>query len=265
MDPGWGHPDTVRALIGTVAVMTMAAILAASALDPAAAVWASTVDGPARTVFRALTRLGKSDWILIPTGLALLGLIALPRMTTARPARDLDRLTRRLGFVFLAVAGSGVVAILLKYGLGMPRPSVTGAEGPMRFTLDPAYASFPSGHSTTAAALAMAVTLMAPRAGLILWPFAVGVGVSRMVVGAHHLSDVVAGLGLGAFFVLALAALFARRGWGFVPSDGPVPRAERYPWRDFLADLAAFTRFCLASARALADTRLRRPTERNPR
>ncbi len=139
-------------------------------------------------------------------------------------------MTRRLGFLFLAVAGSGILAVALKYGLGMPRPSVaaTGAL-PIRFTLDPAFASFPSGHTTTAAALAMAVTLVAPWAGLVLWPFAVGVGVSRMVVGAHHLSDVVAGFGLGAFSVLALAVVLGRR--ATVSGREPVRSPRRNPIR----------------------------------
>lgn len=265
-DPAWRHPDTVRAVLGLSAVILLAAIAASFAADPAAAAWARSIDGPARAVFRALTRFGKSDWILVPLGVFLLALHFLPRVAPVTPERDLARLTRRIAFLFLAVAGSGLLAVVLKYGLGMPRPSVavTGAL-PIRFTLDPAFASFPSGHTTTAAALATAVTLVSSRVGLIVWPFAVGIGVSRMVVGAHHLSDVVAGFGLGVFSVLALAVLLGRRGYGFQVGAGPIPRAEPYPARAVVSDLRAFTRFCLASARALADTRGRRPLRRNTR
>lgn len=265
-DPGWRHPDTVRAVLALSAVILLAAIAAAFAADSAATAWAQSIDGPARAALRALTRFGKSDWILIPLGVSLLALHLLPRVVNVTPERDLGRLTRRLGFLFLAVAGSGILAVALKYGLGMPRPSAaaTGAL-PIRFTLDPAFASFPSGHTTTAAALAMAVTLVAPWAGLVLWPFAVGVGVSRMVVGAHHLSDVVAGFGLGAFSVLALAVVLGRRGYGFGAGAGPIPAAEPYPARAVVSDLRAFTRFCLASARALTDTRGRRSLRRNTR
>jgi undecaprenyl-diphosphatase len=67
----------------------------------------------------------------------------------------------------------------------------------------PATASFPSGHAAMAAAGALAATRMLPLAGWVLWPLATLVVTSRVYLGMHWPSDVIA----GAFFGLAIAWL----------------------------------------------------------
>jgi membrane-associated phospholipid phosphatase len=253
----WAAPDTRRAILALCGVFTLAAVMVAFRFDEAGRLWAEGVTGTTRDVFRALTRWGKSDWLLVPLGVAVLALHGLPRVSPARPSRDLSVFTRRVEFLFLAILVSGILAVVLKYGLGHPRPSVVDAAGPIRFSLDADYASFPSGHSTTVGALAMALALLVPWSAVVVWPFAVAVGSSRVVVGAHHVSDVVAGLGLGAWTVIALALVLAAKGRGFSPGPGALPVPERYPFARFRRDLVGFLGFCLASVRALADIRHR--------
>ena len=65
--------------------------------------------------------------------------------------------------------------------------------------------AFPSGHAAIAAAGALAATRMFPGAGWILWPVAAVIAVSRVYLGMHWPSDVLAGLVIGfavAWFVL---------------------------------------------------------------
>jgi undecaprenyl-diphosphatase len=57
--------------------------------------------------------------------------------------------------------------------------------------------SFPSGHAAMAAAGALAATRIFPSARWILWPVAVLIGVSRIYLGVHWPTDVVAGAALG--------------------------------------------------------------------
>lgn len=58
--------------------------------------------------------------------------------------------------------------------------------------------SFPSGHSTTAFAVALSLGSFYPDILPLLLVLAANVAVSRVIVGMHFLSDIVVGSGLGA-------------------------------------------------------------------
>lgn len=69
----------------------------------------------------------------------------------------------------------------------------------------PASASFPSGHAAMAVAGTLAITRMLPQSAWLLWPIAGVIAVSRVYLGMHWPSDVLAGLVIGfavAWFVL---------------------------------------------------------------
>jgi membrane-associated phospholipid phosphatase len=64
--------------------------------------------------------------------------------------------------------------------------------------------SFPSGDASLAFAMAMSLTLVAPRGRILWWTLAVIVGIERIAENAHYPSDVAAGAALGC--VVAIAA-----------------------------------------------------------
>ncbi len=66
--------------------------------------------------------------------------------------------------------------------------------------------SFPSGHACIAFATAAALTICVPRWAPLYFLVAIAVAAERVLEGAHYLSDVTAGAGLGV-----LAALLATR------------------------------------------------------
>jgi membrane-associated phospholipid phosphatase len=75
------------------------------------------------------------------------------------------------------------------------------------------YNSFPSGHATTVFALAAALSFFSPRWRLPLFSFAAVVGLSRIIVGAHYFSDVMAGAYVGVMTVFALVLFCRRSNW----------------------------------------------------
>jgi undecaprenyl-diphosphatase len=80
-----------------------------------------------------------------------------------------------------------------------------------------ALSSFPSGHATTAFALAAVLSLWYPRLTLVWLLLAAAIGWSRVVLGSHFPSDVLAGAVLGLVVVLG----FARWWPGLVDAERP--------------------------------------------
>ncbi len=107
-----------------------------------------------------------------------------------------------------AVAGASALA----NGVAKPlfprrRPPDDSVPFVRRLVAPPVSSSFPSGHAASAAAFVTGVALESRAAGLALAPLAAAVGYSRVHIGVHWPSDVVAGAGLGVAVGLATSHL----------------------------------------------------------
>jgi len=116
-------------------------------------------------------------------------------------------------FLALVVGGQLAIANLIKFGVERARPAI-----------DPlasfSGSSFPSGHSVAAASCYAAMALVmsrgrTPRMRAALAGLAAGiaaaVGTSRMLLGVHWFTDVIAGLAVGwAWFALCAIATGGR-------------------------------------------------------
>lgn len=202
-----------------VAVATLGLILA---FDAPAIVAARQMPLRLIEVFDWLTDFGKSSWFLWPVGLLL---IAMPFLAAPSLSR-LSRLTFmaisvRLTFLFLAIGLPSLFVSIVKRLIGRSRPFVGGSADPFLFApfgWRVEYASLPSGHATTAFAVAVAVGALWPRTRALMWTYAVVIAVSRVVLTAHHPSDVLAGALVGAFGALLVRNWFAARRLGFAPA-----------------------------------------------
>ena len=173
-------------------------------------------------IFDWLTDFGKSSWLLWPVGLMLLAIPFLAAPSLPRLSRlVLASLSMRLTFLFLAVGLPSLLVSIVKRLIGRSRPFVGGSADPFLFApfgWRAEYASLPSGHATTAFAVAVAVGALWPRTRPVMWAYALIIAMSRVVLTAHHPSDVLAGALAGAFGALLVRNWFVARRLGFAPA-----------------------------------------------
>ena len=157
-------------------------------------------------VGRFFTHFGMPLELLVLVGC----LVAAMRSPALRATAPVFLVTLML----FAVAGVG--GDLLKEVFGRPRPFVTLADRLVSFSQSGTPA-FPSGHATKSVALAVPFVVLVgswDRWRLLakgaLVALAIAVCASRVVLGAHYVSDVLAGAGL-ALCCTPLALLLARR------------------------------------------------------
>jgi 4-amino-4-deoxy-L-arabinose transferase-like glycosyltransferase/membrane-associated phospholipid phosphatase len=130
-------------------------------------------------------------------------------LLTAGWIRESARL-RRAGWAGLAACVFSCLAIaVLKSIWSRPRPLLALFD--VRIVGDPLFTNgFPSGHTLTAWAVALACGAFIPRLRFLLIPISVLTGVSRVYVGAHFPLDVIFGAAFGAILGISCARLIAR-------------------------------------------------------
>ncbi len=113
--------------------------------------------------------------------------------------------------VFLGVFGASIVNMLLKLVFERPRPEL------WQQIIDEQSYSFPSGHAMASSALAFCIVAVLWRTRWRWWAVGLGavyvilVGLSRLYLGVHYPSDVVAGWGLSLLWVALVCFVVRRR------------------------------------------------------
>ncbi len=208
--------------------------VASVALDDPSIAFRKSLSPTITTIFRSVTDVGKSDWILIPIAivLAAVSIIDWRRLGGAVKAK-LSMLVIYGSYVFATVAASGLLVIVLKILFGRARPKFYDTVGAYQFTpftVDAGYASFPSGHATTVFALMGACLFLFPRWRWVLLALGIWSATSRFFVAAHYPSDVAVGMLIGYGTAFWMAEMMARRRLGFrIRADGrPIARHVRW-------------------------------------
>ena len=117
-------------------------------------------------------------------------------------SREVKKKILILGLVSLPVIY--VVAKLASLSHYNPRPFVVGNFTPLIPHADDN--GFPSDHALILAAIASALYPFNKKIGLLLWLITLAVGLSRVYVGVHHLSDI-----FGSVIIAVLISSLARR------------------------------------------------------
>jgi membrane-associated phospholipid phosphatase len=171
-------------------------------IDARVAGWAAAhASESSSAVLRAITQLGSTPVVIAVA--AVVGLVEFRRIRSRSVWL----------FLVLVVGGQLVIVNLIKVGVERARPAID--------PLAPfSGSSFPSGHTAAAAACYAALALVlsrgrTSRTRAMLFGAAAGiavaVGMSRMLLGVHWFTDVVAGLAVGwAWFGLSAIATGGR-------------------------------------------------------
>jgi len=206
----------------TVALLASLAGGAVPGVDASLARWSHEhVTGAAHDVADVATRMG-ATWFAV---------VAVAAVATYAWRRGGSPLV--LPFLVVVVGGAKLITTGLKDVVDRARPALD----PVTATMDP---SFPSGHSSTAAALFAGIALVLcvgrPRRARVAIAatgvgLAVAVAATRVLLTVHWLTDVVAGLALGWAWFAVCAAAFGPR---LLRSDAsaspaPAPLATRPP------------------------------------
>lgn len=173
----------------------------------------------ARKFFRTITDIGKSNWMLIPTGAAIaVALVLRKRHVGFRNSAAYGLIASTIGFVFVGIGGAGLIANLTKNIVGRARPRLFDSVGPLDFkpfAFDSDWASFPSGHATNIFAFATVIGMLWPKGRVLLYTLAAWIAASRVLIDEHYFTDIVAGAILGTAFPYLVRERFAARRWLF--------------------------------------------------
>jgi undecaprenyl-diphosphatase len=215
-------PIGVGALIGFVAVV---AVIVASMflLDAPASEWARQLPRWVAATGDEISNFALGSRFSYPLGFFILLLAAVTRPSLPLSTRGvLEIFAARAGFLFIAIGLPGLFDTVVKRLIGRARPYVGAHDDPfayMPFIWRPDYASMPSGHSTTAAAAAIAIGAIWPQVRPIVWLYALIIMSARVLMNVHHPSDVIAGALVGTVGALIVRRWFAMRRLVFSPRD----------------------------------------------
>ncbi len=229
------------------AAVTVAIAISIAAIDRPLAYFFHGKGPDLHALFNLTGRLGLTWGYLTIFGLAFAGLHwggIFPRLQPL--AARMRALSAVPAFLFTSIAASGFVVDLIKVILGRTRPKLLFSSDIYDFTWLGSRAdhwSFPSGHTATIAALMTALWCLWPRHLLFYILLGVIVSASRIVVGAHYLSDTLAGAFIAVVTTRCVAVLFARGGFDLTAARSARPgAAARPPWPCRLLGRAAARR-----------------------
>ena len=213
------HRRERRLLQGGGIGTAMLVILFAGWLDRPFACYFEYAEWRRHGPWKALTKIGESHWWLVGAFVLAVACYVARRRSLAM----------RFLLLFCSVATSGLFVVILKVIFGRARPGLMFSDDPTYgfafFRTGGEWNAFPSGHSATVAALCGVACILVPR-GIILWCLAAGaVASTRVIMGSHCVSDVVAGFYVGIALAI-VSGWCMRSAWAVPWQVGPEGRAS---------------------------------------
>jgi len=150
-----------------------------------------------KKIFKQITVLGDSKWYFAISIIGLVLYFLNKKFNLIKNINYLNYIKKISIFLFFSQLVTGAITQVLKHLVGRPRPNHTDFETGIGFnflSLDSGFHSFPSGHSSTIFCAAIILSYFLPKIKYFLILVAGVVAFSRVVVGAHFLTDIVGGI-----------------------------------------------------------------------
>jgi len=159
--------------------------------------------------FNNITTLGDSFWYFLFCILGIVVVFILEK-TKLLISKNFKEVKKIFFYTTICLFLTGFLTQLLKHIIGRTRPNHTIQDGSFNFhffTFDSSFHSFPSGHTSTIFILALVCSIIVPRLKFFFLLFALIVSLSRIVVGAHFITDIIGGI-VVAFLCFKFINLF---------------------------------------------------------
>jgi len=173
---------------------------------------------PFKSFFHTVTKFGDSLYYLL--FIALFFLILRVRKNISPIFKNLYDLNV---FVFYNIILSGVVTQILKHLVGRPRPKMLLFDHDSLdlnlFTFNSSFHSFPSGHASTIFSIVFVFYFLFPGIKKYIISVGIFIALTRLIIGAHYLSDVIAGSAVSYFVFIFLRNKFFIQERLFIKKD----------------------------------------------
>ena len=159
--------------------------------------------------FVQITTLGDSKWYFGICFVVLISLYLIQKIFPNGFFLNNIAIFKNLNiFILVSLFFTGIITQIIKHLIGRPRPNHSDGESSINFlSFNSEFHSFPSGHASTIFLIILAVVVFFPKLKYFLFPFAAIIAFSRVVVGAHFVTDVIGGVVI-AFVGLKLTTMF---------------------------------------------------------
>ena len=172
--------------------------------DYSIAIFFHQINNQTKSIFTTLAQFGDSLYYFVPIVLTWIVLKIINSNNNY-----LKTLSDICLFLFWNILISGVLVQIFKHILARPRPVLFFDSNQTSldfFSFESQFHSFPSGHSATVFAFAFSMLLLFPRLKSFWLIFASIIALTRVIITAHFVSDIVAGA-----FVSYLVSIYLKK------------------------------------------------------